>query len=437
MKTVVYAQRRESGVVAIIVALSIFALMGFAGLVFDLGRLYVNKTELQSAADACALAAANELVCDATTGACSIEFLRNAEAAGIFVASRNQKDFQGSGISIAQGDVRFHTALEPNSSYLPATTGVNTASKFAMCTARSTGIVPWFMGVLGIGANNVSATAVATLAPGQTACVAAPIGICAKPGFNQSSTLPFGYATGSWLASDFNSSSPANGGNGNGGNTDPNNANLAGDFRWVDFTASAGGTDEVREQLFGRSGVCGIKVGGNVKEDGEKQGAKFAWNTRFGFYPNGANAETPLTAPPDKTGYSYPSKNPGPSIPVGTSAYNDYKARQSNHDLFKNNEYAPTGAAGNISGTAINQDDYKRYGAERRLIPVPVIDCDQGTFVPIRGMACVLMLNPMSKGNSGKLYLEWRGLANAANSPCRTSGAAGGTDGALVPTLVQ
>ena len=33
-----------------------FVLIGFAGLVLDLGRLYVNKTELQNAADACALA---------------------------------------------------------------------------------------------------------------------------------------------------------------------------------------------------------------------------------------------------------------------------------------------------------------------------------------------------------------------------------------------
>jgi hypothetical protein len=201
----------------------------------------------------------------------------------------------------------------------------------------------------------------------------------------------------------------------------------------VDFTPSAGGTNEVREQLLGQSNVCGIRVGNDVKETGEKQGTKSAWNTRFGFYPNGANAETPETAPPDKTGYAYPST----AIPIGTSAYADYRSKQAAFSPFKSSEYAPTGAAGNISGNPTAAGNYQTYGAERRLVPAPVIDCDQGTAVAIKGMACILMLNPMSNGNTGALYLEWRGMANAPNSPCRTSGVAGGTTGALVPTLVQ
>jgi hypothetical protein len=276
------------------------------------------------------------------------------------------------------------------------------------------------MGVLGIGEQSVAATAVATLAPGQTSCTAAPVGICAKGG---SSTPPFGYSVGEWIISDFN-------GNGSSG---PDGPDLAGQFRWVDFTPSAGGTNEVREQLLGQSNVCGIRVGNDVKETGEKQGTKSAWNTRFGFYPNGANAETPETAPPDKTGYAYPST----AIPIGTSAYADYRSKQAAFSPFKSSEYAPTGAAGNISGNPTAAGNYQTYGAERRLVPAPVIDCDQGTAVAIKGMACILMLNPMSNGNTGALYLEWRGMANAPNSPCRTSGVAGGTTGALVPTLVQ
>ena len=48
--------RQERGVVAIIVALSLVVLVGFAGLALDLGKLYVAKSELQNSADACALA---------------------------------------------------------------------------------------------------------------------------------------------------------------------------------------------------------------------------------------------------------------------------------------------------------------------------------------------------------------------------------------------
>lgn len=416
--------KRESGAVAVIVALSLAVLLGFVGLVIDLGHLYVNKTELQNATDACALAAANELVCDTSLGACPVAFLQNAEAAGIFVASRNNKDFQGSSVSIAASDVKFYTALAPNVSYLSQAAGADPKSKFAMCTVRVTGIVPWFMGVLGVGQQSVSAQAVATLAPGQTACNAAPVGICAK---DISAAPNFGFNTlGEWITSAFNNG---------GGNQD--DSGLDGNFRWIDFTPNAGGTNEIREQLLGNGGVCGIRVGDDVKEQGVKQGSKSAWNTRFGMYSNGASAPTPSDTPPDKTGYAYPSKAPGPDIPVGTSAYSDYRSRQGSNIPFKSNEYAPTGAAGNIPGNPISSAEHLQYGAERRLVAAPIIQCNQTSNVKILGMACVLMLNPMSNGATGELYLEWRGLANAPASPCRSAGVAGGTSGPLVPTLVQ
>jgi hypothetical protein len=52
---------RQQGAVAIIVALSLVALIGMLGLVLDLGHLYINKTGLQNAADAAALSGAERL----------------------------------------------------------------------------------------------------------------------------------------------------------------------------------------------------------------------------------------------------------------------------------------------------------------------------------------------------------------------------------------
>jgi Flp pilus assembly protein TadG len=52
---------RQRGAVAVVVGLTIFVLVGMIGLALDLGQMFVNKTELQNAADACALAAAREL----------------------------------------------------------------------------------------------------------------------------------------------------------------------------------------------------------------------------------------------------------------------------------------------------------------------------------------------------------------------------------------
>lgn len=421
------ARAPQRGAVAIVTALSLVVLVGFTGLALDLGRLYVNKTELQNAADACALAAANELTCDTSVGgACPASFLLNAEAAGIFVGGKGNKDFQGQAVTIAPTDVRFSTTLGPNSSY-QARASANPNSKFAMCITRATGITPYFMGVLGIGAQAVTATAVATLAPGQTSCSALPVGICRKPG---AAAPHFGYTVGEWVASSFNS--------GNNGDD-----SLAGDFRWVDFTINAGGNSEIRDQLAGGAAACGLRVGDDIRQPGTQQGAKSAYNTRFGLYPNGANAYTPQTAPPDRTGYAYPNKAPGsPVIGVGTSAYADYRSRQGSYAGFRSNEYAPSGAAGNIPGNPISggpNSDHMRYGAERRLASAPVIDCNSGNQVPMLGMACMLMLNPMSNGATGTIYLEYRGSANAPDSPCRSAGVPGSStsSGPRVPTLVQ
>lgn len=417
------AGRRQKGAVAIIVGLSLAVLIGFVGLALDLGRLYVNKTELQSAADACALAAAAELVCDpgASGVTCPLSYLQNAEAAGIFAAGRNQRDFQRNAASIAPADVRFFTAIGPNSRFQPRT-AANPDSRFAMCIARSNGIVPWFMGVLGIAASDVAATAVATLAKGQSFCNALPVGICTKPG---SSAPSFGFSEGEWIESKFTSSGDKEG--------------LAGGFKWVDFTPKAGGNSEIRDQVAGSATACDIRLGNDVAQPGQQQGVKAAYNTRFGIYPKGANAYTPDTAPPDRSGYAYPNKVPGfPVISRNTSAYADFLKRQAGNTAFIDAQYDNASAGGKIGGDPVAGDTLGSKGQERRLVAVPFIECGSGT-TPILGMACVLMLNPMSNGANGDIYLEYRGLATAAGSPCRSFGipGGGGSSGPLVPTLVQ
>lgn len=416
LHTLRHRRRHENGVVAIIVALSLAVLIGFGGVVLDLGHLFVNRTELQNAADACALAAANQLVCDPNVGPCPAEFLHDAEAAGIYVAGRNTSDFQGAAVTINPEDVKFNTAIGPNEAYLSRTDGASVNSKFAMCNASSAAIPTWLMQVLNtFEATTVRAQAVATLAPGQTACNASPIGVCSL-----NKDLPnYGYAVGQWITARFN----------HGQNGDDS---LTGNFRWVDFTPSAGGTYEVRDQLLGNGTVCGIEVGDNVREEGVKQGAKSAYNTRFGINAPGGGDEVPTEVVPDKTGFSYPSKTP--PIAVGTSAYADYRLQQAAAAPFDDKLYI----GDKVNGKPISSEEHSLYGGERRVISVPVIECGKAPAeVKILDMACVLMLNPMSNGATGDIYLEWRGMANAVGSPCRTAGVPGGTTGPLVPTLVQ
>src|SRR5687767_15044647 len=296
-------RRRQLGAVAVVVAVSAVALFGFVGLGLDVGRLYINKSELQTAADACALAASAELTCDPVGGIpCAPTYLENAEAAGIFVAGKALRDFQVNPVVITPSDVKFSTTLAPNANYLSRADGAPTNSRYAMCTARSDGLVPWFMTLLGAGAQNVVASGVATRAPAQSSCPNAPIGVCSKVG---------GYAVGEWITADFT--------------TNGNNDTITGGFKWVEFVP----TTAIREQLAGTATVCNVRVGDTVNTPGVHQGAKTAYNTRFGIYPNGANAYDATEAPPDRTGYAYPNKAPGsPVITFGTSAYNDYRARQ-------------------------------------------------------------------------------------------------------------
>ena len=328
-------------------------------------------------------------------------------------------------MSIAASDVRFATTLGPNSGYLSRSAGASADSRFAMCIARASGITPWVIGVLGVAPSQVSAIAVATLAPGQSFCATAPIGVCRKP---LGAAPDFGYAVGEWFSASFSS----------GGNNPNDPTDLSGGFRWVDFTPNGGGTNELSEQLQGRSPTCGLKVGDNVKEPGAKQGAKFAYNTRFGIYAN-AGGETALTAPPDRTGYAYPNQSPGaPVVAVGTSAYSDYVRRQALGSPFSNAEYALSGNVTSGNDATSSSANHLTYGSDRRLVAMPVVDCT-GSTVPILAMACVLMLNPMNKGNNGTLYLEYRGNASDPGSACRAVGGPGGAvgSGPLVPTLVQ
>ncbi len=58
MRWVAERERGERGSVAVIVAIAMLALMGFAGLAIDLGGAYSDRQQLQNGADAAALAIA-------------------------------------------------------------------------------------------------------------------------------------------------------------------------------------------------------------------------------------------------------------------------------------------------------------------------------------------------------------------------------------------
>jgi len=189
------APSRQRGAIALMVVLSLVALLAFLGVVLDLGRLLIVKTELQNAADACALAAAYELDGNASA-------LTRAENAGITIGTRNSMVFQSTPVSITAADISFSPVLSgpggSNSVYLTQAGGaVAATAKYAMCTLSRAGLPMTLMAMMGSGPQNVSAQAVATMAPSQSSC-AIPLGVC-----SQGSGPSFGLAPGQWISGRF------------------------------------------------------------------------------------------------------------------------------------------------------------------------------------------------------------------------------------------
>jgi Flp pilus assembly protein TadG len=411
-----HPRKCQRGAVAIIVGICIFVLVGMIGLVVDMGHLFVYKTELQNAADSCALAAAKEL--DGAADA-----ILRAENAGITVGQQNKANLQEATVTILPANVKFSATLSPNSNYLSQASGANPATaQYAMCTLNRNDIPMWFMQVMGLGDQAVAAEAVATLAPSQTAC-AIPIGVC-----SQGAAPTFGLVTGKWYSGKFSA--------GSGG---------TGSYNWIDFSPPSGGANELKDLLAG-VGECNLPpVGTPVGEQGQVVGLTDAWNSRFGTYKNGG-AYNATTAAPDFTGLAYttatwPHANPATpenaySGTPDSGSTSNYLAAEAARSSYQSTDPAGIGLPPFRVSTVAT---HTQFGANRRIVSAPIVDCTALTSptqqVPVLGYACVLMLNPINGPTD--VILEARGLANSPSSPCASFGLPGGTVGPLVPVLVQ
>lgn len=136
------AEGNERGATAVIVAILMVALLGFAAISIDVGKLYWERAQLQNAADAGALALA--AICgkdESDTGGCS-----NASSVPLELAVANSHD----GLSLVSNSVNK---------------GANTAT--VSTRASEAGVTPnsvslWFARALGFNEAAVGARATAT-----------------------------------------------------------------------------------------------------------------------------------------------------------------------------------------------------------------------------------------------------------------------------------
>ncbi|BAX63759.1 pilus assembly protein TadG-related protein [Burkholderia stabilis] len=407
---------RQRGAVAVIVGLALAVMIGFVGLALDLGKLYVTRSELQNSADACALSAARDL-----TSAISLSV---SEANGIAAGHLNFVFFQNQSVQmLTNSNVTFSDSLSnPFLTKNSVTTPANI--KYVQCTATLSNIAHWFIKVLNVlpgtklpNAATVSASAIATVGGGQTAC-AIPVFVCRGP-------ADPAYKVGDWISSLSGSSSTYGPGN----------------FGWA---ALDGSTNEptIASELTGNT--CNITNPPDLGTTGLKSASLRAWNTRFGIYTNGANGSS---GQPDFTGYAYVGPDYGPPGTAGIKgdAYTQFVTDRTTFKSYQGDGAPPSGSGVATNGTA-TAGNYQTYGGDRRVALAPEGDCStlKGSSgkVHVTQWDCVLMLDPLpfSPGKGGIVaHLEYLGSSVSGNNPCATHGLPGdgSASGVQVPMLVQ
>lgn len=420
---------RQRGAVALVFGLMLAVLLGFAGLVIDLGRFFVIKSELQNAVDACALAAASQL----RPGQNNPGALNNAVAYGrVFstggvedpgatplvgnvAAIKNRINFQSTVIDIPASQITFADTL--NGVYQSAGSADPNTASFVRCAFRLDDLPIYFMRVLSplLDKQTVSAMATAGLGQSRSAC-GLPLGVCKAAGGTAGNK--FGLTPGQWLIQP----------------SGPGSTYGTGNFGWIDFTPPSGGATELSNMLLDKA-QCDVALADEVGQSGAMNSLDVAWNTRFGLYKSGGGNPQADTSAPDRTGYSYTLA----TWPLGANAYAGSVPGQFNYQNAVANrrpyQLSPPNPYFKLSSA-----QHSVLGSDRRLTVAPVVDCavwnGSGSANPVvDGWACVLMLNPLL-AQSDKPTLEFLGLSTDPGSPCVTHGLPGGS-GPSVPELVQ
>lgn len=400
------ALRRQHGAFLITFALFMLFLLGFMGIALDFGRLFVVKTELQTAMDSCALAAARELNGQGDS-------ITRARSAGMAAGNSNNVNLQSSNWNgagkIATGNISFF-----DGSYAGPIED-DKAARYAECKYTMSSIKLWLLQAMGAftgdsatWSNNgaVGARAVATRAPSQTACII-PVALRWDTG------LP---TVGQWIPFVPGKSTNKN-------------------MTWGNLDRSES-ADTTATQL--RDGYCVSPKPGKVYTHG-KEGNKVVepWNFRFGIYKS--NPKGP-TGAPDYSSYRYYNNSPSDKNWTGLdangsigNAYQDFLAKRST--------FTPCGASPSACGlgsggyqTVAQTATLRTDGADRRIVTVPITTGNNDDFN--NKFACMLILQPMEPTGETSM-LEYLGLATDPASPCKGSGIAGGTTGPVVPTLVR
>lgn len=285
-------RRNDSGAIAPLYALALFALVGAAGIGFDYARIAAMDTELQNAADQAALAAATQLTREAGAKASA------ADAAEEFFASRgynktnfaNDGDSDGKAVKIVTVEfyaTRANAEAETNAfseSDTDAGEGDEDANFVRVVVEQRTAnyaLTPV------VGALSGPIDAAATAGMGSSICKVPPIMICSP---DPSQPFDAEDKEGMGIVATGHNTGNGNGGNGgNPGSDSQGNTWAPGDFGFLqveDPSATAASRNQalLLALAYEQPPVDCTPVGENRVSTGNPQGLFDAINTRFDIY---------------------------------------------------------------------------------------------------------------------------------------------------------
>ena len=362
-------RRSERGATLVLAVVGMLALIAMAGLALDTAHVLLNKSRLQNALDAAALAGAKSLALSASTATATTDAGTN------FALNVAQyPELQRANVSLK---TEFSTTLNP---FTPGAAGPYVRATITGFTTQMS-----LVAVLGINSMNVAGSAVAGPSPAlTTACDIVPVVMCATPA---AGPPLYGYTANQVVG--LNQTA------GNAGTIGPGNYGL--------LALGGNGANIVRNNLAGSYSSC-ASIGNSVPtEPGVAAGpVSDGINTRFNQYKAGLTA---AQYPPDIINSAAHQTSPSLQGTGLSVTYNGQPATASNIN-FSYSNYTALQQAGSYDtqplpgGTAA-------FG--RRILAVPLGDCTGlahgSSNVAINGFACVFLLQQLGLGaNASIIY---------------------------------
>jgi hypothetical protein len=393
-------RRHERGATLVLVVVGMLALIAMAGLALDTAHVLLNKSRLQSALDAAALAGAKSLDQSASTATATF-WAGSVFSANLLKYPELQNAVNG-GLTLV---TEYSATLNP---FSPGTI----PAKFVRTSVAGFATQMSLISVLGISSINVAGNAVAGPSPPiVSACNVVPVFMCANPanpplyGYQIDQVVALNQVTGTTSA------------------IGPGNYGL--------LSLGGNGGNIVKNNLAGSYSSC-VSTGPNVPtEPGVAAGpVSQGINTRFNDYKGGLSADT---YPPDV---------------INSGAHQTTLTTDSNGNVTQGSTIVTTAGQLNFnyaSYTALLQN--KAYDTQpapggtaafgRRILAVPLGDCTGAAngknTVTVSGFACVFLLQQLPVGSNDTIFAQIIGSCDAGGKP----GTGGGTSGPHIIELYK